>query len=256
MRKFRCDYRYFHLWNIIVMLLFSAMPLAAQEKWEWPEHPLNLTTLPSDLTASELREAMKDFTSGLGVRCNYCHVGEEGKPFSTWDFAADDKPNKERAREMIRMLGSIDEHLAKIKPSGETRVNMICFTCHRGRPRPMTLNEEITEAYRKNGLQPAIAHLSELKEKYYGKGIYNFEDVGVLTAFGKSLLDSSKSDEALTVFQLNVEKFPQSSWAWSAFGDGQMKTGNKEEAINSFEKALELDSHNRYAKGMLDKLKN
>ena len=136
-----------------IIILFS-IPSPAQEKWEWPDRPLNIKVLPAGLSAAQLRSAMRDFTRGLGVRCIYCHEGAEEKPFSEWDFASDEKPNKQRAREMIRMIYDIDDHLAQINPSGPHRVEVTCYTCHHGRPKPMTLNEEISEVYRKDGLEP------------------------------------------------------------------------------------------------------
>jgi len=240
---------------VLAVILFYSIPSLAQERWQWPEHPQNIKVLPSDIKPQELRAAMHEFTEGLGVRCNYCHVGEEGKPFTEWDFKSDDKQTKQTAREMIRMVYDIDEHLAKITPSGDTRVNVMCYTCHHGRPRPMTLGEEINEAYRKGGLEPAITHLSELKKEYYGKGVYNFESAEVLSDFGNTLLDSSKTDQALRIFKLNVERFPESSYAWVSLADAYSKSGNKEAAIKSCEKAIELDPGNRYAKRMLENLK-
>lgn len=241
--------------KVTTILILLSVSTQAQERWEWPEHPQNIKALPSNITAEQLRSAMHEFTDGLGVRCNYCHVGEEGKPFTEWDFAADDKENKKRAREMIRMLGDIDGHLAKIEPSGDKRVTVQCYTCHHGRPKPMTLGEEISTVYRKDGLEPAITHLSDLKEKYYGKGVYNFESDHVLNEFGQSLLDSSKTDEALRVFKLNIEKFPNSSWSWTNLGQAYIKSGNNGEAQKSLEKAIELDPRNRFAKRMLENLK-
>jgi len=240
--------------TFFIILSLSVLQSQAQDRWQWPEHPLNIKVLPSDLTADQLRDAMREFSSSLGVRCNYCHVGEEGKPFSVWDFAADDNPNKKRAREMILMIYDIDEHLYNIEPSGDQRVNVSCYTCHRGRPRPMSLGEEIGEVYRKDGLEPAIMHISQLKKDFYGKGMYNFEDDQVLGTFGRSLLDSSKTDEALRIFQLNIEYFPESSNAWSDLAQGYMKSGNNAEAKKSLEKAMELDPRNRRAKRMLQEL--
>jgi tetratricopeptide (TPR) repeat protein len=239
---------------ISIILLFSTLSLA-QEKWEWPDRPINIKVLPSGLSAAQLRSAMRDFTSGLGVRCIYCHEGAEDKPFSDWDFPSDQNPNKVRAREMIRMLYDIDDHLARINPSGLQRVEVSCYTCHHGRPKPMTLNEEISEVYRKEGLEPALARMAELKKEFYGKGVYNFESDRVLSQFGHSLLDSSKTDEALRVFKLNVEKFPKSSRAWSSLAEAYMLSGNNPEAVKSCEKSLELNPRNRNAKDMLEKLK-
>ncbi len=119
---------------VAAFLLASTGPLLAQgARWEWPEKSKSLEVLPADTSADRLRAVMRGFTGALGVRCNYCHVGEEGKPLSTFDFASDANPNKDRAREMMRMLGAIDGHLQKIDPSGTERVGVRCQTCH-GQP--------------------------------------------------------------------------------------------------------------------------
>src|SRR5580692_13151166 len=86
-----------------LLLMFFAAPVHTQESWSWPEKPKNLQVLPKDWPGSRLQPVMIGFTRALGVRCSYCHVGEEGKPLSTFDFASDDNPNKNRAREMLRM---------------------------------------------------------------------------------------------------------------------------------------------------------
>ena len=127
--------------GIITLAVLVVMPAQAQEKWTWPEKPSNLQVLPKDWPGSRLAPVMTYFTRALGVRCSYCHKGEEAKPLFTYDFPSDENANKNRAREMIRMLGSINDHLKKIEPSGSKRVNMSCETCHHGRPRPTTLEE-------------------------------------------------------------------------------------------------------------------
>ena len=240
---------------VFTFIFLLTIPSLAQDRWQWPEHPVNLKVLPSDTKPEQLRAAMHEFTAGLGVRCIYCHKGEEGKPFTEWDFSSDEKENKQRAREMIRMLFDIDNHLAKIKSSGDQKVRVNCYTCHHGRPRPLTLQAELGETYRKDGLDSALARLTELKKEYYGKGVYNFESDEVLSDFGQTLLDSSKTDEALRVFKLNTENFPGSSRAWTGLAVAYMQSGNKPEAVKSCEKAVELDPRNRRAKTMLDKLK-
>ena len=126
---------------------------------------------------------MIGFTRALGVRCSYCHKGEEGKPLSAYDFASDDNPNKNRAREMYRMLGDINDHLKKIEPSGDKRGNMWCHTCHHGRPRPMTLDEELGEQYRKKGLQAAL-------DDYAGESPVAFGiDFGIVETGGTYLVE-------------------------------------------------------------------
>ena len=49
------------------------------------------------------------------LRCTYCHVGNEGEPLSSYDFPSDQKPEKNKAREMLRMVGAINgEYLTKL----------------------------------------------------------------------------------------------------------------------------------------------
>ena len=225
-----------------------------QDAWTWPEKPKNLKVLPKDWPGSRLRPVMIGFTRALGVRCSYCHKGEEGKPLSTYDFASDDNPNKNRAREMYLMLGEIEEHLKKIEPSGDKRVNMWCHTCHHGRPRPMTLDEELGEQYRKKGLQTALDDYADLKKKYYGRAAFDFGEAS-LNVFGYTLLESKDTAGAIQVFKLNAEAFPDSSNVWGSLAEGYWKAGDVKKAVENYEKALSLDPANQSAKDALRRIK-
>jgi photosynthetic reaction center cytochrome c subunit len=100
--------------------------------------PKNLQVLPKELTRQQVTNIMRGFTRALGVRCPYCHVGEEGADLSTFDFASDEKPTKKSGRVMLQMLEDVNTKLAAVgdKPEGEPRVT--CYTCHRGQPKPLT----------------------------------------------------------------------------------------------------------------------
>src|SRR4051794_28316130 len=54
----------------------------------------NLKVFPKDISRADLIANMKFFAQSLGVRCTFCHVGEEGQPLSTFDFASDAKEKK------------------------------------------------------------------------------------------------------------------------------------------------------------------
>jgi tetratricopeptide (TPR) repeat protein len=240
--------------GIISLTILFTFPAQTQDRWSWPEKPSNLQVLPKEWPGSRLRPVMTGFTRALGVRCSYCHKGEEGKPLSTYDFASDENPNKNRAREMLRMLGSIDDHLKKIEPSGDKRVNMWCHTCHHGRPRPMTLEEELGEQYRTKGLKPALDYYADLKKKYYGRGAYDFGE-RALNNFGYELLENKDAAGAVQVFKLNAEGFPQSGNVWNSLAEGYMKAGDLKKAGENYEKALTLDPTDENAKEMLKKIK-
>ena len=74
--------------------------------------------------ASELEPTMAFISGSLGVKCNHCHVNP---------FAKDDKPTKQTARQMIRMVFDLN----KGSFNGEKAVS--CYTCHRGKPQPVSV---------------------------------------------------------------------------------------------------------------------
>lgn len=96
----------------------------------------NLQVLPKDITPGDLIGVMKGYAINLGVRCQYCHVGEDGADLGTFDFVTDTKAPKATARRMQQMVNAINgEFLTGIgAPSDAPKVT--CFTCHRGAAKP------------------------------------------------------------------------------------------------------------------------
>ena len=81
------------------------------------------------LPQSQLIPAMNFMSASLGVRCTYCHINKDGK----WDFVSDEKPEKNTAREMIKMVLAVNKDTFR----GNTEVS--CYTCHRGRTNPASV---------------------------------------------------------------------------------------------------------------------
>jgi hypothetical protein len=103
-----------------------------------PDKYVNLQVFPKDTKPDVLIQAMKNFTRALGVRCPFCHVGEEGQPLTTFDFAADIKPEKNIARNMMRMSAEINVRLQKEIPDAvKESYQVTCYTCHRGAQHPV-----------------------------------------------------------------------------------------------------------------------
>ena len=86
--------------------------------------PKNLKVLK--VPPQDLMGVMRTYTTGLGVRCDHCHVQAQPP-----DFASDENPKKEIARHMIAMAQDIN---AKF-PDGKEHVT--CYTCHRGAVTPL-----------------------------------------------------------------------------------------------------------------------
>ena len=69
------------------------------------------------------------------------------------------------------------------------------------------------------------------------------------------LAEPDRLDEAISIFKLNTELFPESSNTWDSLGEGYMTAGQTELAIANYEKSLQLDPSNAYAVAMLEKLR-
>jgi len=121
---------------VVSMLASSGGSLNAEQKFP-PDKFANLQIFPKDTTPGVVINAMKGFTRALGVRCQFCHVGEEGLPLEKFDFVADTKPEKQTARMMIRMVGEINGQITKAMPDAPAKgYQVTCFTCHRGAQHP------------------------------------------------------------------------------------------------------------------------
>jgi tetratricopeptide (TPR) repeat protein len=213
-------------------------------KWTWPEHPTNIQVLPKEVTPDQLRGTMLAFTSALGVRCAYCHVGREGEPLSSYDFASDKNPMKGTTRTMMRMVAAVrTDYLAKIETSGPKRARFGCRTCHAGRARPQSLEEAMQEVIDAEGAEAAVARYRQLKERYGDRGAYDFGEES-LSRLGASLLEAKRPDDALVMLRLNTEQFPQSGRAWEDLADAYRATGQTELARIFYRKALETDPTN------------
>ena len=95
----------------------------------------NLQVFPKDIARPELISNMRFFSQSLGVRCTFCHVGVEGQPPSTFDFASDSKKEKLVARKMLTMVHAINQQYFGV--TDFSKVKVTCFTCHRGSAHPL-----------------------------------------------------------------------------------------------------------------------
>ncbi|HEY7786208.1 MAG TPA: serine hydrolase [Pyrinomonadaceae bacterium] len=71
---------------------------------------------------------------------------------------------------------------------------------------------------------------------------------------GYTLIRAKKLTEAIALFKLNVEFYPQSSNVYDSLGEAYMTSGDKELAITNYKRSLELNPKNTNATEMLKKL--
>jgi hypothetical protein len=95
----------------------------------------NLKILPKNISEDTLMKVMKTFTKSLGVKCNHCHTGTPENGKMKFNFASDDKPEKNIARKMMVMVDSINTNF--IGKMGNDFERITCVTCHHGNITPI-----------------------------------------------------------------------------------------------------------------------
>ncbi|MEP0044560.1 MAG: serine hydrolase [Reichenbachiella sp.] len=116
-----------------------------------------------------------------------------------------------------------------------------------------TITPLLINAIRREGIDAAIARYKKMKET---KSEDYFFSEGALNNFGYELLRSNKVKEAIEIFKLNVEEYPESGNVYDSLGEAYMVDGNNELAIKNYEKSISLDPENTNGVEMLKKLKN
>jgi CubicO group peptidase (beta-lactamase class C family) len=86
-------------------------------------------------------------------------------------------------------------------------------------------------------------------------GEYDFAETE-LNSLGYRLLQMRKIAEAIEIFKLNVEMYPQSSNVYDSLGEAYRAHGDKDLAVTNYQKSLELDPKNTNATAKLAALKN
>ncbi len=76
-----------------------------------------------------------------------------------------------------------------------------------------------------------------------------------INALGYRMLGAERPDDAVAVFELYVELFPDDANAYDSLGEAFMVRGDTEDAIANYERSLELNPENGNAVEMLEKLK-
>jgi len=110
------------LLTVIFVLFLLGLPTARAQTAEQKFKNIQIfKTLP----ATQLDPTMAFISGSLGVRCSYCHLPNS--------FDKDDKPTKLTARRMIQMVFDLN----KGSFNGQSAVT--CYTCHRGKPTPISV---------------------------------------------------------------------------------------------------------------------
>ncbi|MGD9346115.1 MAG: alpha/beta hydrolase-fold protein [Candidatus Aminicenantes bacterium] len=109
----------------------------------------------------------------------------------------------------------------------------------------------IEQAINKQGIQAGLEKYREIKSDPSNK-LY-FEE-SEFNALGYRLMGTERMKDAVAVFKLNVELYPDSWNAYDSLAEAYMNSGDNEKALINYKKSLELNPENTNAKEMLKKL--
>lgn len=235
--------------SLALFLAIFAAPIAAQQPGGpgGPRPPQNLKVLPKDISRDSLLSTMRGIATGLGVRCEYCHVGEPPR----LEFAKDDKPTKEKARFMLRMVDSLNHVVLAALPNRKGVV-IQCVTCHRGSPIPQTLTTALTAAVDSFGIDTAIARYSRWRaEAETGRLDVSEQSVSDVA---RVLASRGKTAEAIALEEMNEKNYPNSADVDFSLAELHRQRGERDAAVTYYRMVLQKRPDDRRALARLKEL--
>ncbi len=114
-------------------------------------------------------------------------------------------------------------------------------------PKP-PIAEVLERTIEEKGVAAAISQFRQLKGA--SPDDYDFGELQLYT-LGQLLVQEKRLGDALAIGQLWVEVYPKSLTAYLGLGEAYLSGGQKEQAIATYKKALDLDPNNSFVAGKL-----
>jgi tetratricopeptide (TPR) repeat protein len=107
------------------------------------------------------------------------------------------------------------------------------------------IRDMLEATIKERGVEAAIGQYHDLK--YTQPDSYDFGNRYALSGVGHQLLHAKKFKEAIQIYELNAEAFPNWWWVYDSLGEAYMGAGEKQLAIKNYKKSLQLDPANQHA---------
>ncbi len=134
----------------------------------------------------------------------------------------------------------------------ETLLTSILFDQPYDLPR-MPVAEVLLKTINEKGIEAGVAQYRDLKTRQSKEYDLGEDEINRL---GYQLLRAEKVNEAIEIFKLNVEAFPQAANTYDSLGEAYMLSGKSDLAIQNYKKSLELNPQNNNAVAMLKRLES
>ena len=114
------------------------------------------------------------------------------------------------------------------------------------------LHDLVLETAKNKNVDKAIEEYKSMKATRSPGLIF---DPAQLNYVAHDLRIAKKMSAAIKILELNAQEYPNNSSVFETLGEFYKRSGKKKEAIENFEKAVQLDPKNEHAKWLLEKLK-
>jgi tetratricopeptide (TPR) repeat protein len=118
-------------------------------------------------------------------------------------------------------------------------------------PPKMSFVALLETTIKEKGVEAGIAQYRDLKAKQ--SATYDFSEPE-LNRLGYLLMQAGKPKEAVEIFKLNVEAYPQAFNTYDSLAEAYMNLNQRELAITNYKKSLELNAKNTNAADVLKRL--
>jgi tetratricopeptide (TPR) repeat protein len=115
----------------------------------------------------------------------------------------------------------------------------------------MSLSDVLSKTLTEKGVEAMVAEYHR-RTSIANPDLYVAESD--INSFGYSLLRRKQVNEAIEVFKLNVEAYPESANVYDSLGEAYMVSGDKERALENYRRALTIDPTMESAKQAFKKL--
>ncbi|WP_166437012.1 serine hydrolase [Niastella caeni] len=115
------------------------------------------------------------------------------------------------------------------------------------------MHDLILATAKNKGVDAAIEEYKNMKATRSPGLIF---DPSQLNYVARDLRQAKKMSAAIKILELNAQEYPTNATVFEDLGEIYKLNGNKKEALENYEKALQVDPKNEHAKWMVEKLKN
>jgi hypothetical protein len=150
----------------------------------------------TDIPASSVIPTMAFISNSLGVTCAHCHTDV---------YESDDKPMKDKARQMIRMMRAIND----TQFNGKRVVT--CQTCHHGRAVPVSTPEVESAGWNKGAdvAEAPLPAIDSILQRYEASvGVNALKSLKSQTATGTITRNNGRTAPSSDSFEL-IQELPR-----------------------------------------------